>query len=84
MKIIYYYNNTCKCCKDYIETVMRLGEYLLCSVVAHDIDVTKPSYEIKGIPTVIIVDDNDNILYQNTGNLKFEFLKDDVRKNMKR
>lgn len=77
-KLIYYYNNSCKACKDYINIVNKLSSELNIDLTIIDIDNGIVRHTLKGIPTIILEDDKSHVIYQSTGNLPFSNLKKEV------
>ena len=74
MKAIYYYSNGCGCCKDYQEVVERACEAMSIPMEPIDIDVTKVDVELRGVPTVIVYDDEGIERYRSIGNLRERYL----------
>jgi thiol-disulfide isomerase/thioredoxin len=77
-KLIYYYNNSCKACKDYINIVNKLSSELKIDLTIIDIDNGNIRHTLNGIPTVILEDDKSHVIYRSTGNLPFPNLKKEV------
>jgi len=77
-KLIYYYNTTCKACKDYINIVNKLSSELNIDLTIIDIDNGNIRHTLNGIPTVILEDDKSHVIYRSTGNLPFPNLKKEV------
>lgn len=77
-KLIYYYNNSCKACKDYINIVNKLSDELNIDLTIIDIDNGNIRHTLNGIPTVILEDDKSHVIYRSTGNLPFPNLKKEV------
>lgn len=83
MDLIYYYSDSCSSCKGYSTTVDRLATELKITVQKQNIDEIQPSYKLDGIPTIILTDDDNNEIWRSVGNLPYEYLITDVKKNMK-
>ena len=82
MDLIYYYSDSCGCCKDYSSTVDKLATELKITSQKRNIkDGT--AHKLKGVPTVILEDDNGVELYRNVGNLPYEHLIEELRKYVK-
>lgn len=71
MDIIYYYSDSCKCCKDYEDVVNRVATALKIKAQKRNIN-DGVVYNLRGVPTVQLFDDNGVILYESVGNLSFE------------
>ena len=78
MDIVYYYNDTCGCCKGYEEVVEQLGKTLEFEVKKINLNKEKPSHQINGIPTVIL-EQNGVELYRSMGNVKLGQLYKDIK-----
>ena len=74
MKLKYYYSNGCKCCKDYLNTVMNVAAKLGVPLEVQDIDVVKADRTLQGVPAVYYLDDDGEEISHSTGNLKEEYL----------
>lgn len=78
MDLIYYYSDSCGCCKDYSSTVDKLATELKITSQKRNIkDGT--AHKLDGVPTIILEDDS-GVVYKSVGNLPFEYLISDVRK----
>jgi len=77
-KLIYYFNNSCKACKDYVGVVNKLSDELNIDLTIIDIDNGNIRHTLNGIPTVILEDDKSHVIYRSTGNLPFPNLKKEV------
>jgi thiol-disulfide isomerase/thioredoxin len=82
-KLIYYFNNSCKACKDYINIVNKLSDELNIDLTIIDIDNGNIRHTLNGIPTVILEDDKSHVIYRSTGNLPFPNLKKEVMEVLK-
>lgn len=74
MKIKYYYSDGCKCCKDYLATVVRVAAQMDVPVEVVNVEVVKADRELNGVPSVYLVDDNGEEISHTVGNLKGEYL----------
>jgi len=74
MKVHYYYSNGCGCCKGYREVVERVCEAMSIPMTPIDIDATKVDVELRGVPTLILTDDEGIERYRSIGNLKEQYL----------
>lgn len=81
MKIVYYYSDSCGSCKGYEDVVDRLSTELKITLQKRNIK-DGVSHEIEGVPSIII-EEGDSVLYKSVGNLPYEHLISDVRKNVK-
>lgn len=80
MKLIYYFGDKCKSCKDYDAVVNKVSNELKIDSIYKSIDNSIITHSIDGIPTVIIEDDNGNVIYKNVGNLPYDNLIKSIRK----
>lgn len=78
MKILFYYSDSCRLCKDYEETVDKLSKVLNISLEKENIDVIKPSYKLNGVPTIIL-ENNGVEIYRSVGNLPFQQLYKEMK-----
>jgi len=78
MKILFYYSDSCRLCKDYEETVEKLSKALNISLEKQNIDGIKPKYKLNGVPTVIL-ENNDVEIYRSLGNVDFQHLYKEVK-----
>ena len=76
--IIFYYSPSCGSCKDYEATVDKLSTALKIEAEKQNIDETRPSYKIEGIPCVIL-ERNGIDLYKSLGNVPFGQLYKNVK-----
>jgi thiol-disulfide isomerase/thioredoxin len=83
MDLIYYYNNHCGSCKGYETEVDKLATELKLTPQKQNIDEIKPIFTLRGIPTIILTDDDDNEIWRSLGNIPYEHLITDVKKVMK-
>lgn len=81
MKIVYYYSESCRCCKDYEDVVDKLSTELKIKAQKRNIK-DGVSHEIEGVPSIII-EEGDSVLYKSVGNLPYDLLLEDIRKNVK-
>lgn len=77
MDLIYFYSNSCGCCKDYSSVVDKLATVLKIKAQKQNIDVVSPSYKLNGIPTVILEEDGVEV-YRSVGNLPYGLLLKDI------
>ncbi len=76
MRIEYYYNDDCSCCKDYDKVITQICvEMPQFSLKPIDTNVIKPQIELRGVPYVRVLSGSGNELYTSLGNLKYEHLK---------
>lgn len=73
MKILYFYSNSCGSCKDYERVVDRLSTELNIEAEKRNIEVMDSSFNLTGVPTLLLIKDNEEI-YRSVGNLPYEYL----------
>lgn len=78
MKILFYYSDSCRLCKDYEETVEKLSKALNISLEEQNIDGIKPKHKLNGVPTVIL-ENNGVEIYRSLGNVDFQHLYKEVK-----
>ena len=83
MKLLYFYNDYCGSCKGYSTEVDKLATAINLKAEKQNISEIEPLYELKGIPTIILTDDNGKELWRSIGNIPAEHLITDVKKLMK-
>lgn len=71
MKLFYYFNGQCGCCKDYDKEVTKIQDHFKIDGFWRDTDKGEVTHTINGVPTVIIEKDGKTI-YKNVGNLPSE------------
>ena len=74
MKAIYYYSNGCGCCKGYREVVERVCERFNLVMEPINIDNERVEVELRGVPTLILTDDEGIERYRSIGNLREQYL----------
>jgi len=79
MDIIYYYSDSCSSCKDYEKVVDKLSTELKIKAQKRNIK-DGMQHQIKGVPTIILED--DGVIYESVGNLPYDLLLEDIRKNV--
>lgn len=83
MNLYYFYNDYCGSCKGYSDEVDKLATALNITPQKQNISEIEPLYELKGIPTIILTDDDGKELWRSIGNIPAEHLITDVKKLMK-
>lgn len=83
MKLLYFYNDYCGSCKGYSKEVDKLATAINLKAEKQNISEIEPLYELKGIPTIILTDDDGKELWRSIGNIPAEHLITDVKKLMK-
>ena len=81
-KIYYYYSNSCGSCEGYGDVVDKLSTALGICCQKANVDEIEPQHKLRGVPTVIIAE-GDDVIYSSVGNFPYEYLLEDVRKNVK-
>ena len=79
--LYYYYSQNCQSCKDYQSTVDKIARELKLDAIYIDIDVGNIIHHIVGIPTICI-DKDARTIYKSIGNLPYENIIDDIRKEI--
>lgn len=78
LKLIYYYNDSCGACKDYLSTVDKLATAFKITLEKQNIDVIKPQIKLDGIPTLILTN-NDVEIWRSLGNQPFQQVYKDLK-----
>lgn len=68
MKLYYYFNKNCSCCKDYDKEVNKIVEHFKMDSFWRDTDESETRHTIRGVPS-IFVEIGGKTIYSNTGNL---------------
>jgi glutaredoxin-related protein len=79
MKLYFYYSNSCGSCKDYEEVVDRLSIALKTEAEKRNIK-GELGHNIKGVPAIILEDNNGNVIYESVGNLPYDIIIDEIEK----
>lgn len=77
MKLYYYYNKNCSCCKGYEQEVTKIADHFKFDTFWRDTDEATVSHTIQGVPT-IVVEDNGKTIYKNCGNLSSDRIIEDL------
>lgn len=81
MEIVYYFSDSCGCCKDYSSTVDKLATELKITSQKRNIkDGT--AHKLDGVPTIILEDDS-GVVYKSVGNLPYDMLIKDIKEKLK-
>lgn len=83
MKLLYFYSDYCGSCKGYSDEVDKLATAINLKAEKQNIGQIKPSYDISGIPAIILTEDDGTEIWRNIGNIPVEHLINDVKKLMK-
>ena len=83
MNLLYFYSDYCGSCKGYSDEVDKLATAINLKAEKQNISEIEPLYELKGIPTIILTDDDGKELWRSIGNIPAEHLITDVKKLMK-
>lgn len=78
MNLILYYNENCGACKDYLSVADKLSKAFNITLQKQNIDVTKPQYELQGIPTLIL-ENNGVEIWRSIGNVPFQQIYKDLK-----
>lgn len=85
MKVYKFYSDTCSPCK-VLTSMLKNSKY---RDLIEDIDITKRvellgKYEVKKVPTLVFVDENEEMLFRSVGvltQIEFEKLVDELNLN---
>ena len=76
MKLLKVYSKTCGPCKVLERNLKQSGiEYINIDVDSEEGEKISDKYEVTMVPTVLLLDDNDNLIKKNTGILNVEGIK---------
>ena len=78
LKLIYFYNENCGACRDYLPVVDKLSKAFNLTLEKQNIDEIKPQYQLQGIPTLILVN-NDVEIWRSLGNIPFQQVYKDMK-----
>ena len=76
MKLLKVYSKTCGPCKVLERNLKQSGiEYINIDVDSEEGEKISDKYEFTMVPTLLLLDDNDNLIKKNTGILNVEGIK---------
>lgn len=76
MKLLKVYSKTCGPCKVLERNLKQSGiEYINIDVDSEEGEKISDKYEVTMVPTLLLLDDNDNLIKKNTGILNVEGIK---------
>lgn len=76
MKLLKIYSKTCGPCKVLERNLKQSGiEYINIDVDSEEGEKISDKYEVTMVPTLLLLDDNDNLIKKNTGILNVEGIK---------
>ena len=76
MKLLKVYSKTCGPCKVLERNLKQSGiEYINTDVDSEEGEKISDKYEVTMVPTLLLLDDNDNLIKKNTGILNVEGIK---------
>lgn len=76
MKLLKVYSKTCGPCKVLERNLKQSGiEYINIDVDSEEGEEISNKYEVTMVPTLLLLDDNDNLIKKNTGILNVEGIK---------
>lgn len=76
MKLLKVYSKTCGPCKVLERNLKQSGiEYINIDVDSEEGEKVSDKYEVTMVPTLLLLDDNDNLIKKNTGILNVEGIK---------
>ena len=76
MKLLKIYSKTCGPCKVLERNLKQSGiEYINIDVDSEEGEEISDKYEVTMVPTLLLLDDNDNLIKKNTGILNVEGIK---------
>lgn len=82
MKLYYYYNKQCGCCKDYDKEVTKIVDHFKIDSFWRDTDESEVTHVIRGVPS-IFVENEGKIIYSNTGNLPSDKIIEELEELLK-
>ena len=83
MKLLYFYNDYCGSCKGYSTEVDKLATAINLKAEKQNISEIEPLYELKGIPTIILTDDDGNEIWRSVGNVAYNYLITEINQYIK-
>ena len=76
MKLLKVYSKTCGPCKVLERNLKQSGiEYINIDVDSEEGEKISDKYEVTMVPTLLLLDDNENLIKKNTGILNVEGIK---------
>lgn len=81
MKILKFYTTYCSQCKQQTKLLEGFTEAEVISVDCDENEDLVDKYEVKGLPTLILIDDNEKVISKFVGMTKPEVLKDAINNN---
>ena len=83
MKLLKVYSKTCGPCKVLERNLKQSGiEYINIDVDSEEGEEISNKYEVTMVPTLLLLDDNDNLIKKNTGILNVEGIKNFIGKEV--
>lgn len=81
MKILKFYTTYCSQCKQQTKLLEGFTEAEVISVDCDENEDLVDKYEVRGLPTLILVDDSDKVISKFVGITKPEVIKDAINNN---
>lgn len=81
MKILKFFTTYCSQCKQQTKLLEGFTEAEVISVDCDENEDLVDKYEVRGLPTLILVDDNDKVISRFVGITKPEVIKDAINNN---
>lgn len=81
MKILKFFTTYCSQCKQQTKLLEGFTEAEVISVDCDENEDLVDKYEVRGLPTLILVDDNDKVISKFVGITKPEVIKDAINNN---
>ena len=78
MNLLFFYNENCGACRNYLSVVDKLSKAFDISLEKRNIDVIKPQYKLEGIPTLIL-ENNGVEIWRSIGNVPFQQVYKDLK-----
>lgn len=78
MKLLKFYTTYCSQCKQQTKLLEGFTEAEVISVDCDENEDLVDKYEVRGLPTLVLVDDNEKVISKFVGMTKPEVLKDTI------
>lgn len=78
MSLLFFYNENCGACKDYLSVVDKLSKAFKITLEKQNIDVIKPQIKLDGIPTLILTNNGVEV-WRSLGNQPFQQVYKDLK-----
>lgn len=78
MKLLKFYTTYCSQCKQQTKLLEGFTEAKVISVDCDENEDLVDKYEVRGLPTLVLIDDNEEVISKFVGMTKPEVLKDTI------